>query len=347
MAFEAVSESKKWNSFMASLNQPIFFQSWEWGELKRAHGWGALRLLDTSPAPVAAIQILFKKVAPGLVLAYAPQGPGAFWTPNFNDALRELMAIARAACRTKGAFVLRVDPFLLVGSPEARAALQLLNEVGFKKSFEEVQAQHTILLDLTKSPDELLAAMPKKGRYSIKLAERKGVTVREAGLTEGLDRFWRLYEETASRLKFPSRSKSYFRKLAALLEETAAGTFIETYFGDNLLSSSWIVYFGGRATYLYGASSNRYRELMPSYLGQWTAILKARERGLKIYDFWGVVKTHDLAHHWAGYSHFKRQFGGEEVSYIGAYDLVISPLKYHSYRLAQQTRKKVFGLREE
>src|SRR4029079_2117775 len=67
-----------------------------------------------------------------------------------------------------------------------------------------------------------------------------------------------------------------------------------------------------------------------NYLLKWEAIRTSREAGATSYDLWGLAT--------GGIAHFKTGFGGREVQYIGAWDLVLSPLGRRAYELAQRVR---------
>ena len=78
--------------------------------------------------------------------------------------------------------------------------------------------------------------------------------------------------------------------------------------------------------YLYGASSNEYRNVMPNYLLQWEMIKWAIERGARVYDFRGVSGDLSEDNPLYGLYRFKRGFNGEFTEFIGEMDLVYNSL---------------------
>jgi len=207
----------------------------------------------------------------------------------------------------------------------------------------DVQPPSTVLIDLNLTPDELLAAMHKKNRYNIRLAERKGVQVRSAGDDE-LDRWYDLYRETALRDRITIHPFRYYHRLFELARGSTRLS-LHLYLAEHendLLAGIIVAEFGDQATYLYGASSNVKRSLMPNYALQWKAILQAREAGITSYDLFGVPPADDPDHPMHGLYRFKTGFGGRLVHRAGSWDVVIRPMRYNAYRFAEQVRSFYF-----
>jgi lipid II:glycine glycyltransferase (peptidoglycan interpeptide bridge formation enzyme) len=198
------------------------------------------------------------------------------------------------------------------------------------------------VLAIDRSDDELLAGMKPKWRYNVKLAEKKGVTVESEG-SSGLSDFYALYETTASRDKIAIHPRSYYERLFSLEPTNLAEPrpdlrlWMARYEG-RALAAIITVFYRGEATYLYGASSDEHRNLMPAYALQWSAIRAAREAGCVSYDFYGIPPVDDPDHPMSGLYRFKTGFGGQVRHYAGAWDYVLRPLPYHGWRLAEQLR---------
>ncbi len=208
-----------------------------------------------------------------------------------------------------------------------------LAAVGFKPSgnragFGGVQPRYVFRLDVTPSEQELLTAMESKTRYNIHLAERKGVSVRLARDTSDLRLFYDILTETAARDRFLVRSFSYFERMWDLfVRRDTARIFLADYQGQ-VIAGTLAFHCGDRAWYLYGASSNRFRNLMPNHLLQWTMIHWAKGLGCSLYDFRGVPGSADPDDHLAGLYRFKKGFTAVFTEFIGEYDLVLAPLWY-------------------
>ena len=212
------------------------------------------------------------------------------------------------------------------------------------KAFEEMQPEHTLILDLTKDKEEILAQMKQKGRYNIKIAAKNGVLVTcdEIG-SESAATFYSLYQMMGKRHKITSRNQKYFSTLLEILHQKGYArvytAWIEAENKRIPLSSAIILHYNGRATYLYGGSDNEHKSFMAPYLLHWQAICDAKEAGLKEYDFFGIAPNEDPKHPWSGVTRFKKQFGGAEVATLGSYDLPFNKIEYQIFKIMEKIRR--------
>ena len=178
--------------------------------------------------------------------------------------------------------------------------------------------------------DDLLARMKQKTRYNVRLAERKGVTIR-AGTETDLDTLYRMYAETSVRDGFVIRDQKYYLDLwrtflrAEILEPLIAEV------ENDPIAAVMIFRFAGTAYYLNGMSRDAHREKMPNYLLQWEAARRAKAAGCMVYDLWGAPNVFDESDSMWGVFRFKEGLGGEVVRHIGAWDLPVQPLMYKLY----------------
>ncbi|MEM9424187.1 MAG: peptidoglycan bridge formation glycyltransferase FemA/FemB family protein, partial [Spirochaetota bacterium] len=203
-------------------------------------------------------------------------------------------------------------------------ARKIPQNAGFYRAAQRVQVPDTVLLDLRPGEEELLAQMHKKHRYNIRLAQKKGVEVRSVVGSEGLEEWYALYQITARRDKIGIHNFAYYRTLFEQLEgEPDASLFLYMAYDSAdgsdspALAGIIVLHYRGTATYMYGASSNRKRELMPNYLLQWHAISQARAAGLCCYDFFGVPPHSEPGHPLHGLYRFKVGFGAYLVQRYG------------------------------
>jgi lipid II:glycine glycyltransferase (peptidoglycan interpeptide bridge formation enzyme) len=196
--------------------------------------------------------------------------------------------------------------------------------------------------------------MKQKTRYNIRLAARKGITVRP-GSEGDLPAFYELMQVTAERDDFAIHSRAYYEAAHRLFAHSsdgigaARGRLLLAEYEGRLLAGVMVMALGKTACYMYGASASELRELMPTYLLQWEAMLWARDQGCREYDLWGVPDEDEAAlearfqeRHdglWGVYR-FKRGFGGRLVRSIGAWDLVYAPVRYRVYMLAIAVRER-------
>jgi lipid II:glycine glycyltransferase (peptidoglycan interpeptide bridge formation enzyme) len=308
-------------------------QSWAWGELKSRFGWRVRRIAVGS----ACAQVLFRPL-PGRMgsIAYVPKGP----LVDLEDdvSVRALLDAIRPLARRQRAICLKIEPDL---EDDPRLA-ERLRALGFRPSPQTVQPRRTILVDLYAEPDQLLKRMKSKTRYNIRLAGRKGVTVR-VGDGADLPAFYGLMETTAERDGFGIHSQAYYETAHSLFVPSEQGRLLLAEYEGQLLAGLVAFAFGDTAIYMYGASSDEHRNRMPAYPLQWEAMLWAREQGCRTYDLWGVPDedgetleaefTRRSDGLWGVYR-FKRGFGGRLLRTVGTWDLVYAPLRYRIYALA-------------
>jgi len=309
-------------------------QSYEWGAVKQPTGWDALRLMVLDGERIrGTCSILRRRFVRGVPpLLYAPRGPVV--DPTDTAALSALLGGMRA--RAGGAFLFKCDPAIEAGSdaePALRAAGLRSVEGG---PFGGVQPRAVMVLDLDPDAEKIFEGFHKKWRYNVRLAERKGVVVRE-GSRDDLGAFHDLYLETARRDGFVGRGRGYFDTLWNILEPRGMLKLFVAEHEGAVLSGIILFMMGERAMYVYGASSSERRNLMPNHLIQWTAIRWAATNGYRLYDFRGVSPVRDgrpAEPHIAGLNRFKEGFGARYVEYAGEFDLPLRRAWYAAWRRA-------------
>ncbi len=333
--------AEDWDAFVTAHSQAHLLQLAAWGELKSRFGWSAERIaLSGVPSPIlSGAQILYRRLPLGLgALAYIPKGPLMDWRDP-QETTPTLHALDRAA-RSRGAIALTVEPDL----PDTPDHVAALTHAGFIPGAATVQPRRTLLIDLSPDKSDILAAMKSKTRYNIRLAARKGVTVRQ-GTAADVSTFNRLMAVTGERDRFGVHSPDYYRAAFELFTDRV-GLFLAEYQGEPLAGLMAFA-LGQTAWYFYGASSAAHRDLMAPYAVQWAAVQWAKDRGCTTYDLWGVPDedeatleeefTHRQDGLWGVYR-FKRGFGGRLARTVGAWDRVYSPLRYKLYRWALRRR---------
>jgi lipid II:glycine glycyltransferase (peptidoglycan interpeptide bridge formation enzyme) len=214
-----------------------------------------------------------------------------------------------------------------------QAWLSLLRERGWRFSPEQIQFRNTVLLDLSLTETELLQNMKSKWRYNIRLAERKGVTIR-SGTTADIDSFYRIYAETAARDNFLIRPAAYYRDVWSLFIEQGQAELLLAEVEGEAVAGLLLFFYGQTAWYLYGASTERQRHLMPNHLMQWQAICRAKARGCTCYDMWGAPDNFDETDRMWGVYRFKQGFGGQVLQGLGAFDYPVKPALYWAFSAA-------------
>jgi lipid II:glycine glycyltransferase (peptidoglycan interpeptide bridge formation enzyme) len=210
------------------------------------------------------------------------------------------------------------------------------------KAPHDMQPQELFIIDITKPEEQLLVEMKPKTRYNIKLAEKKAVRVFDSREEKYLDKFCELVKVTAQRDGITPHPESYYRQMFKTIPAENLRLYVAEY-KDKIIAANLVVFYGGTATYLHGASDNESRNVMAPYLLQWRQIQDAKAADCTKYDF-GGVKTDDGDKSWAGITKFKTGFSPttEAVEFPGSYDIVIDPVRYGLYRLIQKA-KNILG----
>ena len=329
------AEKAAFNGFVADFPTGDLMQSWEWGEIKRkSGGWKPVRVIceDDGGKIVATASILMRRIPrTGKCIAYCSRGPVLDTTDA--ELVTALFDGLKKIATKHGAILLKIDPPVPIEDTDSPINLE---RAGFKlvadpTGFGGTQPKCVMQLDLDMSIDDLMASFKPKWRYNIRLAEKKGVTVKSDCTKEDLRKFYDLLLVTARRDKFLVRGYSYFETMWDALVPAGYAKLFLTLQDDTLLAGAFDFIIGDRACYVYGASSNEHRNLMPNHLMQWTAIQWAKEQGCKWYDFRGVSPRRDATEeddHLQGLNRFKEGFSPRYVEYIGEYDTVLSPMWY-------------------
>ncbi len=296
----------------------------EWGDLKSAFGWQAVRLICNG----SGAQVLFRKLPLGFTVAYVPKLSPEMLDGNAADLRREL----DVACKRRHAVFLKVEPDEWDGENNI-----LPLATGFRVSRFNIQPPRTLVVDLQGSEDEILARMKQKCRYNIRLAEKKGITVRA---WDDLNGFHKLMRVTGGRDGFGVHSAEYYRRAYDLFHSSQMCELLVAEFEGQPLAALMVFRHGKRGWYFYGASNDLERNRMPTYLLQWEAMRWARNHNCLEYDLWGVpdedLKTLEANFEarqdglWGVYR-FKRGFGGELKRAAQAIDRVYNPLLYRLY----------------
>ena len=233
-------------------------------------------------------------------------------------------------CKKNRAVFLKIEPDSWV----EEFNLQLAT---FKLSNHNIQPPRTIMIDIKDSEETILASMKPKCRYNIRLAEKKGVTVRT---WHDIPAFHEMLTVTGGRDNFGVHSKEYYQRAYELFHPKGTCELLVAEYEGKPLASLMVFANGKRAWYVYGASNDQERNRMPTYLLQWEAIRWAKARGCEEYDLWGVpdeneetLEANFETRHdglWGVYR-FKRGFGGQLKRAAQALDKVYMPLLYKLY----------------
>ena len=349
--YEFITEKTlpEYEAFVQSHPKGNFAQSYLWGKQKPMWQWDAIAVRGEDGAIRGSLAVMTRKV-PGIgrTLMYGCRGPVC--DLDDRETFSQLLDGAKALAKKYKSYVIKIDPDV----PSSNAAFSsMLESFGFRakeggKNFEAIQPRYVFRLNVEgKTEEELLANFHQKWRYNIRLAERKGVTVRICG-KEMVPAFSDLMLTTGVRDGFVTRKPEYF---AAMLDNLGEHARLYMAFdpNDTPIAGTLAIHYGDKVWYLYGASSNEHRNLMPNYLLQWRMIQWAVETNCRIYDFRGVSGDVSEDNPLYGLFRFKQGFGGDFTEFVGEMDLVLSPVIYwaveHGTSVFKELRKQVYLIR--
>lgn len=324
-----------WSDFILAQGGS-FLQSYEWGEFQEKVGRQVKHLFGEG---WQAQFIQYKIPCVNKFYWYCPRGP---IMPNWQ--MEELIARFKTEIKEKNDIFFRLGPGWEIG----KGFEVKLKKEGFRQLPYDIEPSQTLILDITKTEDELLAQMHEKWRYNIRLAERKGVQVKlmssqDVNFEKYFEEFYRLVSGgTSERKGIKHHTKEYYHQQLVIKGEKIEFKLFVAEYENKVIAANIVVLFGQRATYLHGATSSDHREVMAPHLLQWEQIKYAKSQGCTEYDFWGIVNEHTLdkrGKSWEGFTRFKRGFGGQEVNYVGYFDYSLNGFWYFVYRLVQKIRR--------
>lgn len=334
----------EFEAFIENHPKGHFAQSSMWGKQKSAWIWRAVAVRGADGAIKGAMSALIRKVPVfGVTMMYICRGPVC--DLDDRETFGQLLDGAKALAKEHKSYVIKIDPDV---PKENTAFREMLESFGFKlmqegKNFESIQPKFVFRLYLNgRTEEELMASFTQKTRYNIRLAARRGVEVRICG-QEMVEEFTRIMVETGVRDNFVTRDATYFSNLLKNLGEHAR---LYMAFHEGMpIAGTLAIWFGDKVWYLYGASSNAHRNLMPNYLLQWNMIQWAVEKGCRIYDFRGVSGDLSEDNPLYGLYKFKKGFNGDFTEFVGEMDLILNKTMYTVVKKATDLRKKLILLR--
>ena len=337
MRFVTKETENEYTEFLEKHDRCNFQQSLEWGKVKTAWTKEVVLAEDEDGKIIGSICVLIRKVPIFGNMMYSSRGPVC----DIHDkkVLEQLTECVKELAKKYKAFVFRMEPDIKKDDNEFR---KIVEEIGYKvkddaKDFkDEIQPRFVFRLDIKdKTEDEILAGFHQKTRYNIRLATKKGVVVKE-GSREDLKDFHKIMVETGSRDGFIIRPLEYFEKMYDELAPKHM-KLLMAYYEDKPISGIIPIMYGNKTWYLYGASSNSHRNLMPNYLLQWEMIKQAIANKHDMYDFRGVSGVVDESHPQYGLYRFKKGFGAEFTEFICEVYLPFKPLVYKMYKFAEKS----------
>ncbi len=330
---------KEYEQFLQSNPKGHFAQTLQWAHLKDMWHNEVVLSLDKNGKIKGSMLLLIRKIPFfNSTIMYSPRGPVC--DIYDKDTIKELIDGAKELAKKHKSYVLKIDPDVPMTDEKFKS---IMKECGFKskssKNFEGIQPNFVFRKNIAgMSEQEVFDSFHSKHRYNVRLSIKKGCSVK-IGKREDLKAFVDIMMETGVRDGFVPRSLEYFEKMYDELGDMMRLYLV--YYDNKVISGAISILYGNKVWYLYGASSNEFRNVMPNYLMQWEMIKWAIEEKCDIYDFRGVSGDLDESNPMYGLYRFKKGFNGDLVEFVGALDYVFKPFMYFIVEKGEKTYREL------
>jgi lipid II:glycine glycyltransferase (peptidoglycan interpeptide bridge formation enzyme) len=340
-------EREQWNAFLMSQSSGHLLQSYEWGELiqyQKDHIYrlGALengRLVGTMMLSVVPLPLSLSVSGLRLTWLYCSRGP-AVEHPH-APALTALLKHAHAIGRREHAIVLRLEPNITDDDPAMHAWLSTYRTLGFQTNPIAVHGRRSWVLDLRPAIDQLLANFRKAWRQDIRIAQQRGVIVREARSDADFDTYYHLLKSTSERDGFFIHGKEHHKEILRLFASKGDAVIYLAELAGEPLAAKMLIRFGTWCYDMFGASANSHHNIPKTHLLQFRCLQWAKEHGCTYFDFRTVPEILQPGEEMWGVYQFKKGFGGFSRLHLPTLDYVYRPLIYTAWHRAVAIRRRL------
>lgn len=335
MRVDDITDKQQWDDFVTAHGEANFLHSWQWGEFHLSRGKSVVRrgVFDGEQL-VGVYEGVVEDARRGRHMAVAG-GPIVDW--QNQPAVDEIFRDMKAQAEKLDCVFVRVRPQL----EKSADSLELFAKLGLKPAPYYLSVEHAGVLDLEKPEEEILKGMRQRLRRALRKAEKNNITVETSTDPADIAEFYQIQIQTAKRHDFTYFSEDFLTKqFTAFTKDNSAVLYTARHNGE-VLAQNFMIFYGNEASYHYGVSTELGTKLSGAPLLHMQAMRDARMRGIKRYNFWGIVEENDTKHRFYGVSVFKRGFGVDELQYLPAYDLVLQPAKYLVNWLVETVRRKM------
>lgn len=326
----------KWDNFVTSHPEANFLQSWDFYEFHKSRGEEIVRRVAEKDGKVVGVyagEVEHAKRGRHMAIA---GGPILDW--NDKEVVKAVFDDMKSQGEKLGCVFVRVRPQCENNEKDEK----IFRDYGFKKAPMYLSVEYAGVLDLNKSEDEILRGMKQRLRRALRKAKKNNITVEKSTDPKDIHTFYEIQHETSERHKFHEFSESFLTKQFKAFAPNGEAVLYTAKKDGEILAQNFMIFYGNEASYHYGASSALGTKYSGAPLLHMEAMKDARERGIKRYNFWGIVGENETKHRFYGVSVFKRGFGVDELKYLPAQDLVLKPFEYYTKTWPIETiRRKV------
>lgn len=322
-----------WNDALSHFPEANLLQSWQWGEANTELGHRVIRQIITANdgSVIGAYSCIVKDAKRGRYLEI-PGGPLLDWK---NQKLVETAVVQlRTLARKHNCVFIRLRTQL----PDVPEHHEIMQKIYAKPSLIHVTADHTAIVNLARSEADLLAAMRQQTRYEIRRSKKREISVERVDPIKYIETFHNMQTETAKRQQFYAPSLQYLETICKAFGDDAHMYRAAKH--DTLLNLALVLRFGGEVAYFEAASTADARKEPGAYAIIWRIMQDAKKQNIATLNLWGTAPLHATRHRYAGVTTFKRGFGGRDVAYLPAHDIVLQPGRYAITRAIEWARKK-------
>jgi lipid II:glycine glycyltransferase (peptidoglycan interpeptide bridge formation enzyme) len=337
--FKEIENEFDWNAFIEKYDgNASFIQSWEWSEFELSQGKKLKRIgiYDEKSSHLKGVMLITKVVAKRGVYLHVRNGPLLDW--GDKELINDTVEYLKKQAKEEGCDFFRISP-LIENTVENKKTLKDLGFVDCQ--MHDVDAEITWVLDLDQTEEEILKGMRKNTRYYVGRAAKDGVKIIKSVNPDDLKLFWPIFEDTVKRQQWNAYPYEYVLNEFKTFSKNGKALLMLAEYQGKYIAGSLFVYFNETGYYHHSGSLTEFNKIPASYLIQWEAIKEAKNRGMKKYNFFGIARTDNKNHPWAGLTFFKKGFGGHEEISIHAQDYPLKKRYWitNIYELIERKRK--------
>lgn len=326
----------EWNRFVSAQPEATIYQSYEWGEIRRSHGWEPHYIALAHDGEWVAAALVLAKQLPGAIgtMLYSPRGPIMTTGKGTVPALIEAVG---ALARRRGAMFWRIEPPV---QHDDLSVVDCVEQAGFLPVDQEWsywnRPKYEMKLNIALGEAAVFAGLGTKIRTKVRHASKRGVLIEEGCTEQDMESFYRLLKNTGDKKRIPIRGLDYFHALYRTLIKSGMARLFLARKDATPVAGGLTVRYGSMATLLY--LSNDYSMQRAGWAVQWEMLRWAIAQGCTTYDFGGTGTGYPPHETDKGYGvyQFKHSFGAQIVQWYGYADYVFRPLSYRAFRLIER-----------
>jgi len=331
-----VASKEIWEETVKTFPEANFLQSWNWGVFQESLGKKVYRLAwqanDGQQNVIALAQVVVEKAKRGSYLSLAG-GPLLDWSNQ--ELVKAVFAYLKTLAKENHCWFVRFRP-----QASIEEAKNSISAIDCRQAPMHLTADLTIQLDLTLPDEQLLAQMRKNHRQMIRKAQKLGITTLISTDKQDMKAFFEHQVKLAKQHGFVPFGRDFLSKQFQVFNADNQVALVHAMLDGQLLASAFVIFYNHEAVYHYGISTDLNQKLPGSYACQWAVMMEAKKRGCTRYNLWGVASLNQPHHRFAGVGTFKRGFGGQEVAFLPAKDIMIDR-RYYLTWFFEVLRKKM------